>query len=116
MNRLDVAFEEVGPDTTLKSVIAFLLLKQSGGQEGFHHDKWSLREVSRIQCYKLVNERAGRPDGGTQEGVTPEFCKSHQRQSNQTNLTWTSFFAAQSEEDDLSSEQLEQLAKSTQMH
>ena len=29
VNRLDVAFEEVGQDTTLKSVIAFVLLKQS---------------------------------------------------------------------------------------
>ena len=29
VNRLDAAFEEVGQDTTLKSVIAFVLLKQS---------------------------------------------------------------------------------------
>ena len=36
VNRLSVAFDEVGPDTTLKSVIAFILLKQSNLS---HEDK-----------------------------------------------------------------------------
>jgi len=36
VNRLDVAFEEVGADTTLKTVVAFVLLKQSSLN---HEDK-----------------------------------------------------------------------------
>ena len=57
VNRLMVAFDEVGPDTTLKSVIAFILLKQSSLN---HEDKKKVLTMTNGVLEKTAIEGAMR--------------------------------------------------------
>ena len=57
VNRLMVAFDEVGPDTTLKSVIAFILLKQSNLN---HEDKKKVLTMTNGVLEKTAIEGAMR--------------------------------------------------------
>ena len=57
VNRLMVAFDEVGPDTTLKSVMAFVLLKQSSLN---HEDKKKVLTITNGVLEKTAIEGAMR--------------------------------------------------------
>ena len=57
INRLMVAFDEVGPDTTLKSVMAFVLLKQSSLN---HEDKKKVLTITNGVLEKTAIEGAMR--------------------------------------------------------
>ena len=119
VNRLDVAFEEVGQDTTLKSIKAFVLLKQSNlGPE----DKKKVLTITNGQFEKTAIENAMRSlstnvltGGGTdRKKVYPtNFVEeSTESTTEATDLSYQdqNLYAASIDEEDLTPDMLEHLA------
>ena len=120
VNRLDVAFGEVGHETTLKSVMAFVLLKQSNLTT---EDKKKILTMTGGKIEKKAIEGAMRSlstnvltsSGSEKKKVYPtnlveDAPDSAAEQSDQ--YFDQSVFASQVEEEDISSEFLDQLATS----
>ena len=119
VNRLDVAFEEVGQDTTSKSVIAFVLLKQSSLT---HEDKKKILTMTNGVFDKDAIANAMRSlstsvlsgPGAEKKRVYPTNYVDESPEGEQVDPTLTdqTILAAQVDDEDISFEQLDQLAKS----
>ena len=120
VNRLDVAFGEVGHETTLKSVMAFVLLKQSNLTT---EDKKKILTMTGGKIEKKAIEGAMRSlstnvltsNGSEKKKVYPTNLVEDAPDSAAEQLDQyfdQSVFASQVEEEDISSEFLDQLATS----
>ena len=117
VNRLDVAFEEVGADTTLKSVVAFVLLKQSNlnyedkkkilTMTGGTFDKVSIDNAMRSLSTNVLSGA-----GSEKKKVYPT---NYVEENNDTDTfehvaNDQSALLSQADEEDLTQDMLEQLA------
>ena len=119
VNRLDVAFEDVGPETTLKAIKAFVLLKQSNLG---HEDKKKVLTMTNGAFDERAIEKAMRSlstsvlTGSLQEKkkVYPTNYVEDPQDSPGDSVdhfgTDQSLYAAQGEDDEVPTELLEQLA------
>ena len=119
VNRLDVAFEDVGPDTTLKAIKAFVLLKQSNLG---HEDKKKVLTMTNGAFDERAIEKAMRSlstsvlRGSLHEKkqVYPTNFVEDPQDSPGDSVdhfgTDQSLYAAQAEDEDVPTELLEQLA------
>ena len=116
VNRLDVAFEEVGAKTTLKTVVAFVLLKQSSlnhedkkkilTMTGGNFDKDSIANAMRSLSTSVLSG-----SGMEKKKVYPtNYVDDGQDIENEQHFADQNALAMQAEEEDLSQETLEQMA------